>query len=119
MDYVMIVEGNNDRARLRKFISEDIDILCTYGTVSQERIEELEEQIGDRHVFIFTDHDAPGRKIRGKLREAFPNAEQLYTKKGYAGVEGTPDEQIIRQLEKVGLDEYIISSDAQDKHPRI
>jgi toprim domain protein len=41
------------------------------------------------------------------LRDAFPDAEQIYTRKGYAGVEGTPDEYIIQQLEKAGLDEYI------------
>ena len=108
MDYVIIVEGKNDRSRLRKYVSEEVDILCTYGTPSHERIEQLKQQVADRHVFIFTDHDASGKKIRGKLREAFPDAEQLYTKKSFAGVEGTPEEQIIRQLEKAGLNEYII-----------
>jgi toprim domain protein len=41
------------------------------------------------------------------LRDAYPDAEQIYTRKGYAGVEGTPDEYIIQQLEKAGLDPFI------------
>jgi len=36
---------------------------------------------------------------------------QIYTRRGYAGVEGTPDEYIIQQLEKAGLEEYVIAPD--------
>lgn len=110
MDFVMIVEGKNDRKKLRELLLDEIEILCTYGTPSQPTIEKIKEQVGDRHVFIFTDHDAPGKRIRGMLREAFPDAEQLYTKTGYAGVEGTPVEHIIHQLEKLQLHEYIRNS---------
>ncbi|MNJ81692.1 hypothetical protein D3C77_806180 [compost metagenome] len=42
------------------------------------------------------------------LRDAFPDAIQMYTRRGYAGVEGTPDEYVIAQLEKAGLEDYII-----------
>jgi toprim domain protein len=104
---VIIVEGKNDRNRLRRIVSEEIEIICTYGTPGTERLEQLKKQVGERDVFIFTDNDPSGKKIRARLRDAFPDAEQLYTKKGYAGVEGTPEDYMIRQLEKVGLEEYI------------
>lgn len=107
MEYAIIVEGKNDRARLRKLVSEEIEILCTYGTPGEETIDRLKRQVGSRHVFIFTDNDPSGRKIRAMLADAFPDAEQMYTKKGYAGVEGTPEEHLIQQLEKMELDEYI------------
>ena len=45
------------------------------------------------------DNDSSGKKIRGALRDIFPDAEQIYTRRGYAGVEGTPDEYLIAQLE--------------------
>lgn len=61
-----------------------------------------------RDVYIFTDNDSSGKKIRGILRDTFPDAEQIYTRRGYAGVEGTPDEYLIQQLEKAGLEEYIL-----------
>lgn len=37
-----------------------------------------------------------------------PDAGHIYTRRGYAGVEGTPDEYNITQLEKAGLEEFII-----------
>ncbi len=111
-DFVIIVEGKNDRGRLRKLLAKDVPILCTYGTPGTERIEQLKKKIGSRHVYLLTDNDASGKKIRAILREAFPDAEQIYTKKGYAGVEGTPEEYMIKQLEKAGLEEYILYPDA-------
>jgi toprim domain protein len=108
MHPVLIVEGKNDKSRLKSILHPDIDILCTFGTPGTERIEQLKEQVGDRYVYIFTDNDAPGKKIRCLMREAFPDGEHIYTHRGYAGVEGTPEEYIIQQLEKAGLEEYIM-----------
>jgi toprim domain protein len=107
----IIVEGKNDRSRLRRLLSEDVLILCTYGSLSGERIEKLRREVGDRELYLFLDNDASGRKIRGLLRDTFPDAVQIYTRRGYAGVEGTPDEYIIQQLEKAGLEEFIIYPD--------
>ncbi|WP_314591178.1 toprim domain-containing protein [Paenibacillus terrigena] len=107
MEPIIIVEGKNDRSRLKRLLSPDITILCTYGTLSTDRLEELKRKIGDEAVYLFMDNDASGKKIRAILRDAFPDAEQIYTRRGYAGVEGTPDEYIIQQLEKAGLEEYI------------
>ncbi|GAA3409226.1 toprim domain-containing protein [Paenibacillus hodogayensis] len=107
MSIAIIVEGKNDRSRLRRLLTDDILILCTYGTLNSDKLEKLRKQIGDREVYLFTDNDPSGKRIRGVLRDAFPDAEQIYTRKGYAGVEGTPDEYIVQQLEKAGLDEYI------------
>lgn len=107
MPYAIIVEGKNDRERLRRLLSDEIRILCTYGSPNAERIEQLRRQVGRRFVFLFTDNDARGRKIRAVLRDAFPDAEQLYTRRDYAGVEGTPDEYLVQQLEKAGLGPYI------------
>ncbi|NBI28901.1 toprim domain-containing protein [Chengkuizengella marina] len=108
MDAVIIVEGTNDRIHLRKFLSEEIEILCTNGTLNSHRLEKLIQQTIEKQIFIFTDNDIAGKKIRKTLAEVFPDAEHLYTKKEYAGVEGTPDEHIINQLEKSDLSEYIL-----------
>ncbi|MEB3100325.1 toprim domain-containing protein [Ferviditalea candida] len=108
MDIAIIVEGKNDRSHLRKLLHKDVPIHCTYGTPGTAKLEELKKKIGSRHVYLFTDNDASGKNIRRLLRETFPDAEQIYTRKGYAGVEGTPEEYLIRQLEKAGLEEYIL-----------
>ena len=103
MNPVIIVEGKNDRRRLLNILGDEVTILCTFGTPGTERIEQLKEYIGVEPVYIFTDNDVSGKKIRAALRDAFPDAEHIYTNKGYAGVEGTPHEYLLRQLEKCGL----------------
>jgi toprim domain protein len=108
MSIAIIVEGKNDKSRLKRIVSRDILILCTFGTPGTDTLEQLKKQAGSRQVFLFTDNDSSGKRIRGILRDVFPDAEQIYTRKGYAGVEGTPEEYLIQQLEKAGLEEYII-----------
>lgn len=107
MDIVLIVEGKNDRSRLRRVLGEEVPIFCTYGTPGTLQIEKLRRQAGDKQVYIFTDNDASGRRIRGMLRDAFPDAEHIHTRRGYPGVEKTPEEYLIEQLEKAGLEAYI------------
>lgn len=108
VDIVIIVEGKKDKARLSRVLSPDVPIHCTYGSLSSERIEKLRRAAGNRQVYLFMDNDASGRKIRAILCDVFPEAVQIYTRKGYNGVEGTPEEYLIRQLEKAGLEEYIV-----------
>jgi toprim domain protein len=108
MEIAIIVEGKNDKSRLRSLLTEDVRLVCTYGSLNTARLEALKKEIGDRELYLFTDNDASGKKIRAILRDTFPDAEQIYTRRGYAGVEGTPDEYLIQQLEKAGLEDYIV-----------
>ncbi|OAX46584.1 Ribonuclease M5 [Paenibacillus sp. AD87] len=103
----VIVEGKNDRSKLKRLVRPEINILCTFGTLNSLKLESLRKQVGYDEVYLFMDNDSSGKKIRGVLRDAFPDAVQMYTRRGYAGVEGTPDEYIIAQLEKAGLESYI------------
>lgn len=108
MDIAIIVEGKNDRARLKRLLSPEILILCTYGTPGPDQLADLLKRVGDRDVFVFADNDPSGKRIRAIVSDLFPDAEQIYTRRGYAGVEGTPDEYLIQQLEKAGLEEFIL-----------
>ncbi|WP_391573318.1 DNA primase [Cohnella sp.] len=108
MDIAIIVEGKNDKSRLSRVLVPEVPIYCTFGTLNTDRIETLRKEVGDSHVYLFTDHDASGRRIRGILRDVFPDADHIYTRRGYMGVEGTPEEYLIQQLEKAGLEEYIV-----------
>ncbi|MCU6709256.1 DNA primase [Paenibacillus sp. J5C_2022] len=104
---IIIVEGKNDRSKLQRVLLPDVPVLCTYGTPGTRQLEKLRIQVLDRQVFIFTDNDASGRRIRGLLRDVFPDAEHMYTRKGYPGVEHTPEDYLVQQLEKAGLEEHI------------
>lgn len=107
----IIVEGKNDRSKLRRLLQPEVEILCTFGTLNSQKLEKLRKQVGQDEVYLFMDNDPSGRKIRAVLSDAFPDAIHMYTRRGYAGVEGTPDEYVVAQLEKAGLDEYIIDPD--------
>ncbi|MCA0755562.1 DNA primase [Paenibacillus sp. N4] len=107
MDIAIIVEGKNDKARLKRVLAARVPIYCTFGTPGAEQLDKLRRQVGDSQVYIFTDNDSSGKKIRFLLREQFPDAEHLYTRRGYSGVEHTPEEYLIEQLEKAGLEEHI------------
>ncbi|MFD1956224.1 toprim domain-containing protein [Paenibacillus thailandensis] len=104
----IIVEGKNDKSKLRRVLSEAVPVYCTFGTPGTDRIEKLRKQVGAADVFLFMDNDASGKRIRGILRDVFPDAEHIYTRRGYPGVENTPEEYLIEQLEKAGLEAYIL-----------
>ncbi|WP_151737193.1 toprim domain-containing protein [Paenibacillus tengchongensis] len=108
MSITIIVEGKNDRSRLRRLLTDEVEILCTFGTLNTLKLDSLRRKIGDSEVYLYMDNDSSGKKIRGVLSDAFPDAVHIYTRRGYAGVEGTPDEYNITQLEKAGLEEFII-----------
>ena len=103
----IIVEGINDKKRLVHLLTDDVSIFCTYGTPSTATLERLAEQVEDHDIYIFTDNDVSGKRIRGKLREYFPDASHMYTRKEYGGVEKTPEDYLLQQLEKAGLSEFI------------
>ncbi|MBT2291914.1 DNA primase [Paenibacillus albidus] len=108
MTITIIVEGKNDRSRLRRLLAPEVDILCTFGTLNTLKLESLRRKVGDDEIYLYMDNDSSGKRIRGILRDAFPDAGHLYTRRGYAGVEGTPEEYLITQLEKAGLEDFII-----------
>jgi toprim domain protein len=109
MEIAIIVEGKRDKTKLKRLLTENVLILCTFGTPGTEQLQLLQKQAGDLPIYLFTDNDSSGKRIRYLLRELFPDAEQIYTRRGYAGVEGTPEEYLIQQLEKAGLGEFIIN----------
>ena len=87
---VVIVEGGADRKRLQKVLAEPIEILCTNGTVSSYRIEELLEPYEDYDMYVFVDADPSGEAIRALFKRIYPEVIHLYTERKYGQVETTP-----------------------------
>lgn len=87
---IIIVEGGSDRKRLLKILAEPVHIICTNGTVSMYRLEELLAPYEDQDVYVFLDADESGAKIRTLFKQEFPNFIHLYTDKVYKEVEKTP-----------------------------
>lgn len=86
---VLIVEGKTDRERLLQILLEPVDIVCTQGSLSYEKLEEL-LLLPQSDVYILVDADEPGNKLRAQLKRELPNALHLYTRKQYREVAATP-----------------------------
>lgn len=95
---VIIVEGKTDKQRLEQILEEPVQILCTFGTLNDEKIEEFIEHVGDEEVYILVDADQSGNKIRQQLRRELPNARHLYTRKMYREVATTPIHYLAKVL---------------------
>ncbi|CAB1129047.1 Toprim domain-containing protein [Candidatus Hydrogenisulfobacillus filiaventi] len=102
-EFLLVVEGKNDRRQLRRLLGDAVPIVTTNGIPSWEKLMCIARMARHRQVVIFTDADASGRRIRGILREQFPDAINLYTKPSYRGVEHTPLPYLSERLGRIGL----------------
>lgn len=90
IEKAIIVEGKRDRARLELVLDEPVEIVCTFGTLSEEKLERFIYPIEDLDVYILVDEDDSGIKLRRQLRRELPNATHLYTLQEFRQVETTP-----------------------------
>lgn len=97
---VIVVEGKTDKEKLEELIDEQVEIVCTNGTVGTEQMEELIDRLEEKDLYIMVDADDSGNKLRKQLKREFPNAKHLYTKKVHKEVARTPDEELRRVLER-------------------
>ncbi|GAX90277.1 hypothetical protein EFBL_1903 [Effusibacillus lacus] len=95
---MIVVEGKKDKERLLEILDEPVEIICTYGTLSDEKIEELIWPIQDEDVYILVDADDAGNKLRNQLKQELPNAKHLYTRRMYREVQNTPMEYLAEML---------------------
>ena len=96
----IIVEGKTDRERLLKILDEDVDIICTYGTMGDDKLEKLIDEGEYDEVFVLVDADEAGQKLRRSIKRVFPNFRHLYTRKKYREVATTPTEELAKELHK-------------------
>lgn len=95
----IIVEGKTDREQLQKVLAEPVLFVCTYGTYSAEKALQLAERLAEAdEIYIFTDEDESGRKLRAQLQEEFPEASHLRTQSIYGQVAHTPLEVLAEIL---------------------
>ncbi|KUO66395.1 MAG: hypothetical protein APF84_18120 [Gracilibacter sp. BRH_c7a] len=100
MSKAIIVEGKTDRERLLGILDEDVDIICTYGTISSDKLEKLIDEEEYDEVFILVDADEAGQKLRRSIKHEFPNFHHLYTRRKYREVATTPIEELAAILLK-------------------
>lgn len=95
---LIIVEGRQDKLKIAPILAENIPIICTNGTVSASRLEEILALYDDYEMYAFFDADSSGDKLRALFKREFPNARYLHTSPTYKQVEATPRRHLARIL---------------------
>ena len=90
MGKVIVVEGISDKSRIAPLIAEPVTILCTNGTVSASRLEELLLPYEGQDIIILVDADPSGEKLRKLVKREFPEARHFYVNRSYKEVAKTP-----------------------------
>lgn len=99
MARVIIVEGKTDKQRLMQILAEQVEIVCTYGTLGLDKLEELINEYGDNEVCVLLDADYAGDKARRLFKQEFPNVRHIYTHRMYREVATTPLNVLAQILE--------------------
>lgn len=109
-DKIIIVEGTTDKRKIQKVITDHVEIICTYGTFSIERFDELLEayDLDNQEVYIFVDEDKAGIELRKQLRHELPNARHLHVNEEYGEVASTPEGILAQTLVRNHIDVHPI-----------
>jgi toprim domain protein len=104
IDKVIIVEGKSDKKKIESVINEPIEIICTNGTISLAKLDELVDSLFNKEVYILVDSDEAGEKLRKQFRREFPEAEHLYIDKAYREVATAPMQHLASILLSANID---------------
>ncbi|WP_442915462.1 toprim domain-containing protein [Mangrovibacillus sp. Mu-81] len=101
---VIIVEGTTDKRKVEGIIKEPIEIICTNGTISMTKMDELIDSLEQRDVYILVDADHAGEKLRKQFKREFPEAEHLYIDRMYKEVASAPEYHLASVLIGANID---------------
>lgn len=103
LNKVIVVEGKTDKAQVKKVIDEPVQIICTNGTMSIDKIDNMIETLYDKQVYILVDSDDEGEKIRGWFKRYLSESKHIRVDKQYCEVARCPKNYLSRLLEKKGF----------------
>ena len=100
---IIVVEGITDVSFLSQFI--DAEFVTTNGSdIPLSTIEYLKKARENRDIFVLTDPDSPGKKIRDTLDQHIPNLKHCFVtkensiKKKKVGVAESTKEEVLNAL---------------------
>jgi toprim domain protein len=101
---VIIVEGSSDKKKVLTVLKEEVEIICTNGTIGVAKLDELIDSLFDKDVYILVDADASGEKLRKQFKREFPEANHLYIDKMYREVATAPENHLATVLIGANID---------------
>jgi toprim domain protein len=81
-----------------------VEIICTNGSISITKLDELIDYLEGKEVYILVDADDSGEKLRKQLKREFPNAIHIFIEKMYREVETAPDHHLATVLLSANID---------------
>ena len=102
-DKVLIVEGKTDKRRLEEVLVEPARIRCTYGTMGISKLDEIFEQLGDSEIYILSDADKEGRKIREWFKRHLSESTHIYIDPKFGEVGRCPHDYLANLLLRHGF----------------
>lgn len=110
---IIVVEGITDVSFLSQFI--DAEFVTTNGSeIPQKTIDYLKKARENREIYVLTDPDYPGKKIRNTLDENIPNLRHCFVSKEASiknkkvGVAESTKEEVINALEHYLQSEQVV-----------
>lgn len=101
---VIVVEGTTDKRKILKIVNEEVEVICTNGTISLERLDEMIESLAGKEVYILVDSDKAGEKLRKLFKKEFPEAKHLYIDRMYREVATAPVQHLASVLLTADID---------------
>lgn len=101
---VIIVEGKSDKKRVQQVIAEPVNIICTHGTMSIDKIDDMIESLYGKQVFVLADSDDEGERIRKCFKRYLSECEHIFIDKTYCQVANCPKKYLANVLTKHGFD---------------
>ncbi|RXK18074.1 toprim domain-containing protein [Macrococcus sp. DPC7161] len=97
---VIIVEGKNDKLKLKEVLNEPVHIICTHGTMGIAKLDNMYDDLIGSQVFVMTDPDKAGRKIRSWFKRHLSEAAHIYIDSKYGEVGNAPVDYLAKILTK-------------------
>jgi toprim domain protein len=104
VEKVLIVEGKSDKQKVLNVLNEQIEIICTNGTISVTRLDELIDELFSKDVYILVDSDDAGDRLRKQFKREFPEASHIYIDRAYREVATAPDHHVASVLLSANID---------------
>nr|WP_106780671.1 toprim domain-containing protein [Lysinibacillus timonensis] len=94
----IIVEGRSDMLKLAPIFAEEVQIVCTNGTISEDALIELIEPFEECKLYTFFDADKAGEKLRSLTKRIYSEAVHLLIPRTYIEVANAPSKVLAQRL---------------------
>lgn len=102
-DKVLIVEGKTDKRRIEEVLVEPVQIICTFGTMGVSKLDEILEQLDGSDIYILSDADKEGRKIRKWFKKHLSESTHIYIDPKFGEVGRCPRDYLANLLMRHGF----------------